>query len=521
MEASKGQIANKIRPFYDGLSHYWFIFSKLHHFSIRIFSLLLDRNNLDFQMQNSKLIHSLQILSRKELKRLYQFLKSPFYNSNHNIVECYLLLRKYYPAFDSPKISKEKVFKKLFPSSAYDHQKMLNLMSDFNRLIEKYLTVIQLEKEELEQKKLLLRAFAERPDCYDGFEKQFNAVNQLLDNLPYRDDVFYHHKKELNLLYYGHPNTNRQTGNNTSLEAAFENFEAHRKISEIKLKCALNAKYYGMKNHDQPIGIVDFNISENLVHQLYSKLVILQNKKVQKEYSKEITGLFIANIEQLRAIDQHNILIILLNWCSRYIHQGQIHLIPVSLELYKAGLANHCILVEGKMTETTFQNIIAAGLHCDELNWTIEFMKAYEEKLDVGVRADAVAMGKAQWHFKKGEFLTTTQILQYAFSKPQNIFKAKSLLIRAWFELFWRDDSYLDLLLNQLDAFEKYIRRDKSMPDRLLKGYLKFVNFTRKLINKKWEKNTHKQLIEDIHSESNLILKNWLLEKIQKKGAFK
>lgn len=146
-------------------------------------------------MQQSKLIRQLKILSPAELKRLFQFLKSPFYNANPAMVKLYLLLRAHYPEFDSKVLSKEKVFRKLFPDRTYDHQKLLNLMSDFMAILEQYLIVLQLEKDELEQKKLLLQSYLERPDCYEIFEKKVWELDNFLDAQPFRDESYFQEKK--------------------------------------------------------------------------------------------------------------------------------------------------------------------------------------------------------------------------------------------------------------------------------------------------------------------------------------
>ena len=80
-------------------------------------------------MHDSKLIRYLKILDEAELKRLLYFLKSPFYNANPHILKLYMLLRPEHPGFSSPKLTRERLFKKLFRDRAYDHQKMLNLMT--------------------------------------------------------------------------------------------------------------------------------------------------------------------------------------------------------------------------------------------------------------------------------------------------------------------------------------------------------------------------------------------------------
>ncbi len=472
-------------------------------------------------MNNSKLTRTLQTLNPAELKRLLQFLKSPFYNANPNIVNLYLLLRTYHPAFDSPKLAKEKAFKKLFPNRPYDHKKLLNLMSDFTALLEKYLTVLQLEKEELEQKKLLIRAYAGRPDCYAAFEKKVWELDGALDALPYRDEIYFFEKKELNLLYYGHPDTSKTLDKKNTLQIAIDNFGAYKKFVDIKLKCASNAVANTFRSKKTTAEIGGNILFKNPLFILYKKLELFQRTKEASNLN-ELINYFIEHISLLRNDDREYILKMLLNSTNRKINEGKTEFIPVSFELYKTGLQNDCLISFGKMTENTFQNIVTGGTKCREFEWTKKFIKTYKSTLDTIVREDTIAISLAQLHFEKKEFNISIEVLNHNFQNSFIRLKSKAMMVRAWFELFCKEESYSELVLAQLDAFEKYVRRDKTLTIKLSSAYLKFISITKKLVNKRWERNFIFELEKEIKKEANLVLKGWLLEKVslyqKKKG---
>ena len=72
-------------------------------------------------MQKTKLLELLQALDKDEFRRLYKFVKSPWFNSNKGVVQLYEYLRPHYPNFDSPKLDKKQIFKKLFPPKLPNH----------------------------------------------------------------------------------------------------------------------------------------------------------------------------------------------------------------------------------------------------------------------------------------------------------------------------------------------------------------------------------------------------------------
>ena len=460
------------------------------------------------QMQNSKLVRSLKILNAKELKRLLQFLKSPFYNANPSIVKLYLSLRTYYPDFDSPKLAKEKVFKKIFPDRNYNHQKMLNLMSDFNSLLEKYLTVLQLEKEELEQKKLLLRAYSERPDCYNAFEKQFQDVNKKLEALPYRDDIYFYEKQNLFLKFYSHPGTDMQNENYNTLFHATNNFKSYKELAELKLKCALTAR----SNIISTKRIKEQMAIDNPVINLYKKLYELQINEVAINL-KGLSSYFISNIHLLRLTDRNNVLKILLNHCTRLANKGLSEFGETSFLLYKIGLENNCLIFNNKMGDITFSNIVTTSVYCKEFEWATKFIDKYQSVLDDKHRKDAVAMAMGNLYFHKGEYQLAIQVLQHEFNTLLDNIKSRSILIRAWYEIFLNDYSYYDLLQAQLDAFEKFIRRNKVVHSTMKQSTINFILYSKKIALHKLEGKSMKTLNTKIKNLNNLLLKGWLLEK--------
>lgn len=464
-------------------------------------------------MHHSKLLRQLRILSPPELKRLLQFLKSPFYNANPAIVKLYLLLREHHPEFASPALAKEKVFRKIFPGRVYDHQKLLNLMSDFTALLEQYLVALQLEKEEMEQKKLLVEAYSERPDCYDVFEKKVWELDKTLDAAPYRDERYFREKKDLNLLYFGHPGTDMAANGREALHNALKHFEAFKALTAAKLQCSFNAWKNTVGAGNTIVLASNGSDTANPLLMLYEKLAVLQGIPDASVTLQDLVDLFIAHVMYFRPDDQSNILKIMLNYCNRLINMGKTEFIATSFELYKIGLKHGCFLVFGKLKAQTFNNIVTSGTMCREFDWTWNFIGQYQALLDASARASAPALAMGQWYFEKREYEKAIETLNYTFSEPQDIYKAKGLTIRAWYELYLTDYSCFDMLFAQLDAFEKYLRRNRKVAPRLSEGMLKFVGYARKLALLQWDGKSSENLKAEIMQAPNVALKYWLLAK--------
>ena len=64
-------------------------------------------------MHTGKLIQILKTFSPDEVKNFEKFVVYPYFSTGRNVEGLYSILKPYYPEFDSPKLDKKNVFKKL------------------------------------------------------------------------------------------------------------------------------------------------------------------------------------------------------------------------------------------------------------------------------------------------------------------------------------------------------------------------------------------------------------------------
>ena len=66
-------------------------------------------------MLRTKTIEIINTFSPEELKAMSVFIKSPYFNSNKNLVKLYEALRKSIPLIKENKVSEEDIFRKVCP----------------------------------------------------------------------------------------------------------------------------------------------------------------------------------------------------------------------------------------------------------------------------------------------------------------------------------------------------------------------------------------------------------------------
>ena len=473
-------------------------------------------------MHHSKLIQTLQILNARELKRLLQFLKSPFYNSNPNIINLYLHLRNYFPAFDSPKLTKEKVFKKLFPNRNYDHQKLLNLMSDFRALIEKYLQVLQLEKEGIEQKKMLLKVYAERPECYPLFKKNLEVLNAELDALPYQDANYYHEKHWLEQMYFNHPGTDKFRLTAAQYEKSMQHLDNRYILDKLLLSCEMKAREKPLSEEHNIWLLEEIKNDtrekkiEDPVAEGYKIILDLLDKGNEQQYFK-LKKLFLKNTEQFSRTQQQNILQSLINYTVQKGNTGEEKFLKENFELFKIGLQEALFINNGVMSDANYNAILIVAIRNRKFSWAKKFIVDYATFLAEKFRQDVKTFGMALWHYYQNKLDSTIeQLHDFTFLNDYYQIQGRVLLLRTYFEKFTDDISYYELLATQAQSFNKYVRRNDVISKARKEALINFIQMTSKIaklkVDHKLDKNEKEKLKLKIRSGNYLDGKVWLLD---------
>lgn len=473
-------------------------------------------------MKDSKLFVLLRTLSADEMRWLNKFVKSPFHNSNQHVVHLYELLRKHHPELPHPKLSKEALFKKLFPKASFDIQRLRLVMHRLAKQVEAFLVAMRLREQSFEQDKLLVAELSRR-NTFELFQKKTKELLQQLEEKPFRDRQYYKHREELYLQWYRHPVTNKQAVGMGTLYMAMDNLDAYFSLSKIQLSAALQeraktlAEEYEVRYFEEvrAIGQTSFE-SPNLLFLLYSSLIKLQMAPDDHALYEKVAGLFLKVLPRIRKVEKQDILRILINFTSRQLNRGNEDYLIKTFNWYRTGLDANFLLFNNELTENTFSNIVKLGGHCQEFEWTEKFIHDYEGYLDEQIRKDAVTISLGALRFSQKDYFKTVELLaNHRFQKTYQFLSAKTLILRSYLELYTVDNSYFDLLVAQTNNFEKYIRNNKSISPSKAEAYLSFAKFIRKIAKTKFETKKKERLAAQIMETKNLMLKRWLIRKIK------
>lgn len=467
----------------------------------------------------SKFLRILQRFSADELKLFKEWLQSPWCNSNKNLPRLLACLKPYHPDFLNAKLSKEKLFRQVLPKGKFSERRMNNLLSEAYLAAEQFLIFQGLSRSPKVQQDLLAKEFQQR-----GLEEWFfkTSVQQLeqLDAKPVKDFADHLVLFDLHQQLYQHPQPEAKV---QEAHIWLEKMNTHLDSFYLLEKAALlnemifRSRLYRDASYDLPSEISKWQQAvEGLQHpalELYQMRFAHTDQASLPQYLELKTAL-IQRFEELSPKEQTTQLLSLINDAKMLIKAGIID-ITDSLPLYQLGLSSGAILSQGKISSNTYMTIVSASNTKGTFDFTSHFIDTYTPCLPAETRNDCEHWAKAHTaYWQKGPQFCLSILQVYQFEALQFQLTGRVLCTQAHFDLYLSDSSYQFYLLNHLDAFEKWLSRDKIWAKPNTMSFLRFVQACRTLVRYYSDPKPNTQKIEKLLDyDENIQALNWLKQK--------
>lgn len=468
----------------------------------------------------SKFVKIIKTLSEEELKNFELWLKSPWCNSNKNLIRLLEKLQKYYPKFENKKLTKEKLFHQVLPNGKFSDRRMNNLLSEGYLAAERFLVFYHVNKDENLQQDLLSKELQSRYLDDWFFKSTTNEVTRL-EEKPIKNWEDHLQLLQLHRRIYHHPNQHprMQPGGTTIVKMGKE----IDLIYLLEKAAIINEKIFRNRilkneNHEVEKDLEQWiSASEGINHisiDFYRIRFTYTEENMLEQYTA-LRVLFFKHFEALNRKEQKVHLLSLLNDTSFLIKATKLE-ITESLPLYKLGLQTSIILHQGQLTINTYVTIVSASNTEKDFTFTSQFIAEYTKSLRIEFQEEAMCWAKAHKAYWENNLKEGLQMLvqkDFKLLYFQRI--TKLLLTQFYFDLYLQDSSYQFYLLNFFDSFEKWLLREKHRATFNKKPYLRFVQVCRKLTKNYGGINFIPENIKALlDNENNIQASNWLQKKI-------
>ncbi len=471
-------------------------------------------------MYNSKLTDIYRSLTSKELKYLEDFLRSPFHNKNTDVIRLGDYIINQAPIYNPQKLEREVVFKNIFSTAKYDDLKLRHTMSNLLKVVEDFLSYLSYTEKAEDAKLFLLKAYRKK-----NLGKHFNQVHQSLS------EYINQNKSNAFSFLYNEFLLEEELGKQITNE---NNRDKDPNLQQVSDK--LDAFYignklktYGLILNQQRISNKEYDVSfineilervktgkyENIpIISVYYNIIYTILDGENESYFEKLKELLSGENLNFSIDELKDIYAFVRNYCIRKLNKGGNEKFKMELfEVYEKELKIGTLLNDDQLSPWTYKNIIALALNIGKHSWAETFINDYKSFLNNEHRENNYTYNLAKLNFAKGEYKKVVSLLRNV--DYTDIFlniDSKTILLKTYYEL---KDMFP--LTSLFDSFSAFLKRKTSIGYHKV-GYSNLIVFTKRLVGYEYDmdKGKIKKLIDDIKATSQLMDKQWILEKAEK-----
>jgi hypothetical protein len=485
-------------------------------------------------MLKHQLLEVLKTLTDFEKKKFGKFLSSPYFTNSPKILKLYRILKKFHPNYNSPKLNKHNIHRKLDYGLPYNDSTIRNLIYDLQEYAERFLKQQNFDHKPIKGFIYSRQEFINR-GLHDLYEINVDNTDLRLEKSPYVDTEYAMDRFELEAdkFHYSFLNDKPVSNQPEKLNDGLVNLLVYFTSQAIK-----NTEYlvsytrkYGIKKQDTFISefmkVVDFEKLNGFIRKYSAPNVMIDtylsmlkaftsfdNESNYYEFKKTL----VKNAEKLSEDDKNYLFMRLKYYCVIKGYQTKRSKTNFEKELFDI---YDMILKKGYYKTNTnpylpldlFKDILMQGLKLKKYPWTESLINDNKNKLRPENRKDMYLYSMALLNFDKGQVDNSLNYLK----KINNVQFIYNLEVHDMMLRILIDSSQYEKAINLIDSYKESIWHDEITPDDKKDYHTSFVSYANKLIRHKLSGNhvDTKAIAKDIEM-SNVLNKQWLIDKFVK-----
>lgn len=474
-------------------------------------------------MKKSKLIGLLGNLETRELTKFNNYVHSPFFNKHQAVTALFNYIINCSTPYEEAELDKKTIFQQLFPEEKWNDDKMNNLISDLLQLLYDFLAYTNYETNEILQKQFLLDVLIKKEE-WQYVKRTARRLEQLQQKTTIRNHQFFQEASQYHAKLDRYELLTGQRKFNDHLQLQSNYLDTAYLANKLRLACDMESRNTVIKAGYDCHFLEDilnfyqnnrYDIQAIPVLQVYYKTLLMLRNRDENTHYQDLKQLLLKYAQLFPADELLVLYNYILNYSIQKINSGQSQFYHEILDVYKVLLEQKILLRNGHLTQWAFKNISTVGIRLEEFDWTIQFIKNYQDYLLPQEKENAVAYNLAAFYYAKKEYSKALQQLQdVEFTDTSYHLGAKIIQVKSYFELDETEAFY-----SLLEAFRKYIRRNRQISDYRKKANANFLKLSKWVYQLKVIKATKKQSVfqkrlaeikERLEQTEPLANKDWL-----------
>ncbi len=466
-------------------------------------------------MEDMKLIRLLKTFNTSEMRRFQEFVSSPYFNKNQNLILLLAFLKKHHPNYQHSKFNVKNAYKFVFPKTDFKEGAISKLLSKLFKLVVEFFTIEGSLDSSFRQEYSLLRQYDIKHLSHDFKRLSNNIEKNLTKNTLISSQDNYN-----NLIYQKEINRISTTRNDTGIGDAF-----HREVNRaLDLYYFYDKLLYSCSEINRAKNLKGVNIEgynneiinllpqtpylENPVIDLwYQTYQILTQAPTLIQYKKLKSSLF--EHHHLMINVDAKVLFTILENTAFSLFPGGNELYEEVFELYNFQIKSGIFLQEQVTVFGTLRNYIVVANYLGKLELAVNYIKQVREKLML-THPDSLLLCEAIIEFHKNNYETALDKLN-AIQTDNIIIKIEE---RSWRIKVYYHLDYKDPLYDSLNSFRVFLTNNKkSIQEDFAERYKKFMTCLLQILKApSLDTATRQQIKSNYLDETTVIAeKRWLL----------
>jgi hypothetical protein len=420
----------------------------------------------------------LKTLDKKELKRLGEFIKTPYFNSIEKLFDLYEIIAKGYPDFSPNKLDDSKISRKLYPGKEYSIKTIKNLNSEFGKILRRFLAYEEISGDEDLIDLNLVKSLSKR----GSFEISNKIIDEKKEKMEkgHPEDYWYFHKLQIE-----HCN-NLLKENKLNLQEIFDahyslckNLTAHflTAFSDSVFHILVSLKTQNVGCGDQNVNdFIKLIDSKKLLDHLdksgysnpasikmhYLFLYYFINDFTEKDLNK-LKSFLIENVEHFSKLE-------LMTFWNNFTNLIGVKLVPLghkySKELFDINefFCNLKIYPDGSLGEfgvSLLRNVFTCALLVEEYKWAENFLNEYSNYINEKLRENEVNYNMGMLSFKHKEYERSLKYL----SRVNFTDIYENVNIRFYMLMNHIELKNYDSALAMINSIKQFYKTSKEIPE--------------------------------------------------------
>lgn len=472
-------------------------------------------------MYSSSLIEIFKTFSTKELKEFEDFVASPYYNKNKNVVLLFNMIKAEYPDFNKNTLSKESIYNKIYHDTKYNDGTVRLLMFYLQEVAENFLAVKNYE-ENMYASHIHRLAELNKRQLHKIFEKDHKAAEKMIAGINLRNYPYFHGKFLIgyeNLSHIFAVNFDRDEKFVSKMNAAnvFQDLTNSYMLRIFKYYLLhLNIRNKFNVEHDFKIFdelIIRHKVEEfeeSPVINIYYYCLMMIMKPDEEHYYYNAKELLFSCEDTLALDDKAEFYINLENYCKRRVKLGLVNFEEELFEIYTAELKKKAYIMNGVMPDLFYKSVVNSGLQLKKYEWTKNFIIEYKNELPEQFRENTYTHLMGVYEFTIDNFEKALDLIsKVKFDEIYQKLDLKCLLNAIYYELHIHSS-----LESGIDSFRHFLKNDKIIPEARKVTFSIFNKNIAKLLKLRNKPDLEEtELFLDNITSGNYYNKEWLVEK--------